>query len=70
MRRQVTDAKCLLSVSDGFLGSATVGAELGNDGRLCLYMVVGIGFLEVQHSQAREIEDINGHKQGSGVVSR
>ena len=37
--------------------------ELGNNGRLCLNMVVGIGFLEVENPQAREIENIDGHKR-------
>jgi len=70
MRRQVRDEECLLGVSDGFIGSATVRAEPGNDARLCLYMVVGTGCLEVRHSQASEIKDIDGHMQGSDGVSR
>lgn len=36
-------------------------AELGNNSRLRFFMVVGIGFLEVEHPQAREIENIDGH---------
>ena len=58
---KVADEQRFLGVSHGFVGTPAVWAELGNDGRLCLHMVVGIGFLEVENPQAREIEDVDGH---------
>ena len=58
---KITDEQRFLGVGNGFVGTPAVRTELGNDGRLCLHMLIGIGFLEVDHPQAREIEDIDGH---------
>lgn len=58
---QIADEQRLLGVGNGFVGAPAVRAELGNNGRLCLHMVVSIGFLEVEHPKAREVEDIDGH---------
>ena len=43
---KITDEQRFLGVGNGFVGAPAVRAELGNDGRRCLHMVVGIGFLE------------------------
>lgn len=45
----------------GFLGSAAVGAQSRDDRGFCLDVVVGVRFLEVQHRQAGEVQNVDGH---------
>jgi hypothetical protein len=59
--RQIPDEECFLGVQYRFMRPSAVWAQPRDDRRFCLDVVVGVRFLEVQHRQAREVQDVDGH---------